>query len=333
MLKMPVGEKIWLDTPINGVSEQGKDEILRYLYDKGFDSPGKILWDAGIEWVWKTKRGTLPKRIRAAMVSAGCKLAPEFLADIGNIAYRNAERCSHHIFDFTQDFDWDDGDFGDEGSCFWGGREAARTEMLPSLNAYAVRFYRPDDEERGCARAWIVPVCEDYIILFNPYWDFGNYDGYEMARILAFYWGCNYKKILLRNNGSTDETLYINAGAGYVIGDVDRAPSSYDFECEDDGYCEYTCEHCGIGMSEDNAYCFHDDYLCYTCWCEETVECDSCYTRSWREDATRIDGYGWVCSYCLQRYWSYCHDCEEYYVTEEGCGSCPEEEEEEEEHE
>lgn len=59
--------------------------------------------------------------------------------------------------DVTNDFDWNEGDFGDMGSCFFGGREyqSARCETLPRLYASALRFYRKGS---GIGRCWIVPV-------------------------------------------------------------------------------------------------------------------------------------------------------------------------------
>jgi hypothetical protein len=54
--------------PVNGVSHETQVAILELVFTEVCPAAASAL--NTIEWVWKTTRGTLPKRVRAALVKA-----------------------------------------------------------------------------------------------------------------------------------------------------------------------------------------------------------------------------------------------------------------------
>jgi len=117
-----------------------------------------------------------------------------------------------YSMDFTRRFDWEDGDFGDRGSAFWGQNHTAR-HLLERAGAFAVRFY--NTYGKGFARAFVCPVLnENCWVVFNNY----GIPLWRIAKILASYNDCNYKRVTLFNNGTSKGEIYINGGVGYLLG-------------------------------------------------------------------------------------------------------------------
>jgi hypothetical protein len=185
-------------------------------------------------WVWvvqkgETYRGKFPKRVAQYYKKVHNLKAPDaFIEQIGNIARAHSEELSVYYFDFTRDFDWEEGDFGDDGSCFWGGNAAA-LDMLYANGAQAIRFY--NNYGHGIARAWLVPMeAEGITFIFNGYGFPGN-PTLTVAQAFARFTELRYQQVALTNNGSDDDTLWINSGIGYVIGKAKRIEEihHYDF--------------------------------------------------------------------------------------------------------
>ncbi len=51
------------------------------------------------------------------------KLPAQALQAIGNLAEEYSTEPKEYYWDVAKSIDWDAGDFGDDGSCFWGCRE------------------------------------------------------------------------------------------------------------------------------------------------------------------------------------------------------------------
>lgn len=201
-------------------------------------------WD----WRWSVStgdyRGKFPKRLSQYYYKAFGLKAPEgFLVQVGNIARAHSEDRSAYYFDFTDSFDWHAGDFGDDGSCFWGGggNSYARV-MLRDNGARAIRFYSSaDPAAAGVARAWIAPLeAEGLYIVFNGY-GFPGYATLAIARVFAQFMERSYRRLNLVNIGDTSGTLWINSGMGYVVGhsaaiaEMDFYDLHWPEDDEDDG--------------------------------------------------------------------------------------------------
>ena len=128
--------------------------------------------------VWKTERGTFPKRVSNYMYKTyDIKLQSSIMRNIGNIAQQNSTE-GKVIFDFTRRILWNAGEFGDDGSCFWTDYGGSRIAMM-RVGIGAVRIY-DSSGEFGRGRAWFFPVFSDakQFVLFNAY-------GIMQARLIA----------------------------------------------------------------------------------------------------------------------------------------------------
>ena len=153
-LKTPARlEDIELDTPYmvemptNGITTEGQKALRDYI-QKNINP--YFCFPEWWEWAWVVTKdqsghkivGTFPKRAaRWLKKEWNLKLTTQHVAEIGNIARAHTIETERVLFDLTQDFDWSRGNYGDPGSCFWGDYNHSRTEVLPSLGAYAIRFY------------------------------------------------------------------------------------------------------------------------------------------------------------------------------------------------
>lgn len=356
-VSIPLYQKFPFEDASGYVSEVGinqiKNTLVYHIGDKGYWIPEDF------EWSWKTKRGTLPKRLSAHFWKEhGIKLTQEAMEQIGNLGRTHASEGRKYYYDITDQFDWNMGDFGDSGSCFWGSREDARY-MLSDNGGLAFRLWDFEDENYGLARCWLVPVDEKYAIIFNGYSRQGR-QTVHLARILATITGYTYRKIdYLCNYGSDCGMLYINGGVGYAIGpqavveNLDR----YDFrwdepnypECdhcdrsirdEDDvvehngyTYCQECFDHlfaecycCGDYVHRDDTHYYDGEYYCDDCFEERFFVCDHCDEVHLLEERNDVDGYGDICNDCIEHYF-HCPTCDTWRravtrVNDEECVYC-----------
>lgn len=175
---------IKVDVPADVISLEGQELIRAYLSKLGLDLPKYYA-----EWEWVSKFGTLPKRIaRMFFKSHGYSFTPKQLSEIGNIARTNSEKNNVFYVDFTRTFDWAAGQFADNGSCFWGGRNDARTTMQRN-GGYAMRFHRTHEELQdavgylkkhagGCIHHPNGERCATCVGI-KSYWAYGKHHIYE----------------------------------------------------------------------------------------------------------------------------------------------------------
>lgn len=236
--------------------------------------------------------GKFAKRYRSYVQKiANFALPDQFIQDLGQIAGRYSDQSTGATFRFVEKFDWDAGDFGDRGSCFWGGREHARV-MLSDHGAWAVQIFDPDTldgkaKPKGYGRAWVLPnYPEDNVMtIFNGYGDKLGDPSRAIARILSNFFGmASYQEIELRNAGDTDGTLYINSGRGFVIGRMEgRVKDEYELKWSEK--ILGTCRHCDESIRDTDSYERYEDYL----------YCIDCYNQYIYED--ELTGYSYDSEY------------------------------------
>jgi hypothetical protein len=225
----------------------------------------KVTFPKNWSWQWNdNKQGRLTKRLNKL-------IADQFgltLGELANDPYMPmlGERLAHMRYpekgiyvDFTNNFDWYRGDFGDSGSCFWGDRTNARYAMQDN-GFYALRVWKKVEnnpyvkhEYEGYCRAWLAPNTPSTgcFTLFNFY---GGMSQPMVYAMLSRFLGMKIAEIGdLRNNGSTSEVLYINgdhyafytpdSAAMYAdgIGEIDLDVEVYwgdddDYDDDDDDY-------------------------------------------------------------------------------------------------
>ena len=142
------------------VSAEGLQLVRQFVTDKyKVDLPA----DFSLEWTVGKKAeyaGNFPTRIKLFLKKVhGIKMSGPDISEVGNIGKRNTITADEFTFDFTKEFDWEDGDFGDGGSCYWAGRAGAR-KMLEDHDSLAIRFYEPETCRCRCHRE-ACRGCED----------------------------------------------------------------------------------------------------------------------------------------------------------------------------
>jgi hypothetical protein len=329
MLTFDLGKVYQFEAPVGEISQAGIAEVKRFIFDqKPISDPewvklnpdNKQGWLSGLpddwDWTWVVQRGeyagTFPKRVSAYYFKRGLKCPPSFLTILGNIARAHSLNGETYRFDFVDQFDWEAGDFGDDGSCYWGKHAGAR-QMLADNGAFAVRFF--DAHGDGIGRAWLYETRIAAWVLWNGY---GLSSGtLTIARVLAAHFGTTYKKIFLNNRGLDNGMLWINGGAGYVLGaQADIEPlETYNFRWDD--VHVYRCYSCGDSVAHDDVHFGGDDEpYCESCCWEIWESCERCGHYCYRDDINIVDGgNGYVCDSCLNRYYAFCDNCDEYRPT------------------
>ena len=96
-----------------------------------------------------------------------------FMQELGKLAAENAMYGNELWYDFTDDFGWTDGDFGDKGSCLFARGEKSRVLRWMEHNGMmAIRAFHSENPNCGMARAWMYPLPNrDAYVIFNGYFD------------------------------------------------------------------------------------------------------------------------------------------------------------------
>lgn len=323
---MEFGKLFTYVSPAGTISDAGIVEITRLIQSQDLttaewrsvnpDCAWRVLPALPSDWayVWIIAKGefagTFPKRVRSFFYkNYKIKCLDGFIAKLGEIARaHSAENVTYH-YEFVDSFDWQSGEFGDAGSCYWGSNSEAR-EMLSENGAWAIRFY--DETGKGYARAWVYQADDSLYIVWNGYGKpFAN-PTITIARVVAAHFNLSYKRIRLENNGTDTGTLYINSGAGYAIADVETLDGVGDFDLEWDDPNGCQCHNCGDRINEDDAYYGADDMqYCEHCYYQYFGSCDRCGETYDRDNLTYADG-GDYCEYCLDQHFTYCEKCGEY---------------------
>jgi hypothetical protein len=242
--------------------------LLMELIDPNPFEDGKmVIYDLNmflrntLEWKIDKQNGSFVKRVDK-WLKENFKITAtnEFLSKIGSYVQSEQILTKEEIcFDFVSKIDWRPGEFGDGGSCLWGGRESGRYAMERSNDFYAVRLFKKipkkqlgyykayyidkDDPEAvytGYARCWlwkymVQKKSEKLIINNNMYVIFNAYGTNSLkvfSNLLSDYFGVDKKGIKLTNNDQTGGNIYINHGIGLLIGpqEIIQDITSIDFK-------------------------------------------------------------------------------------------------------
>ena len=109
--------------------------------------------DGKVEFAGLQFSGAIPKRIRKLYYELyGLRLSKGAVSEIGNIIseHRSKNTCVYAIC--TDWLDWEDGDFGDNGSCYWSCRNYARIVMEEIGYKAILLFDAASIEEHGLER-------------------------------------------------------------------------------------------------------------------------------------------------------------------------------------
>lgn len=311
--------------------------LTEHMTPTGKSAIRKLLWTEKGDWsdtyqftpplpqnfdfIWLNDDGKLTTRISHYYYKQfNIKLPASILTEIGNIARAHTLTSETFRFEFVNRIDWEDGDFGDDGSCYWGSNAGAR-EMIQDNGALAIRFY--DADGYGIARAWLYDATK-FWILWNGY-GFADDSTLTIAKVFASFKDYTYKRIYLANYGASSGTLYINNGKGYAIGTPDAIENlrTYDLEFQD--YYMDTCYECDRALYSDDVYWGPDENTyCQDCFYRFYDRCVLCGESFEKEEITYIDEH-YLCPDCLDRRYDQCKTCGRYYRGYLGipCPHCP----------
>ena len=306
-------------TGIIGCAQDAIRGIIRDNYN--VDLP--YTWDWNLVVTTGPLQGKLTKRIGKFIHGCnGKRLSDHDRERIGTIARTNTATTNVHYVDFTEDFDWRDGDFGDSGSCFWGDNEAARMAMQDDDDYSAIRFYKDAEMEQGIARAWLCELSKGAMVVFNGY----GMQTHEIAVVLAQIMEQDTKKqhvvrkISLSNYGQNTGMLYINAGKGFVVGTADAVGNrtALDFELEVYDENSAICEICNTHFDYENSGGYVDDTtLCDDCLSEYTSTCTHCHDQALNDNGETVSDK-FYCDDCVSKLHSAgvlvtCDECDELH--------------------
>jgi len=286
-------------------------------------------WDDTGRWLWRwrTPEGKFPKRLRKYFWQQhGIKLDPELLAQLGQQVRAATGLPIPFLLQFTDRFDWQPGDFGDKGSCFWTTRAAAR-QLIADAGGYAALFYRADTG-RGYARAWLVPVADTLDLdlcwsdqawaVFNAY---GALTLPQITHILANILELRSYLVSLTNEGRPDGLIYINHDVGYLLlppyVPAQSVPDCVDLDILTEDVPQ--CYNCGSYLSKDQVQAAPDlpELYCPDCYARLFTPCPDCGSIVGSRNLLPVrilpgSVYN-VCPQCRTRNYQPCHCCLVYY--------------------
>jgi len=342
-------KRFHVPTDPNAISDAGIEEVKRYIKQVNLRNPEWLdILPPGYDpydyqkdrlpvlpdtWEWvmtsqgktlidgKKYAGRFTKRLGAYIFkTSGLSVPEDWLTRLGNIVSSHSEKNAGYFIDFTKNLhSWVAGQFGDGGSCFWAGREAAR-DIMEKHNVIAIRFYESDEKgSRGKARAWIVPDVpeEGLAIVWNGY-GFQGDPTRVVARVLAEHTKLNhYRLISAKNSGSETGTVYINGGRAFIVGEAEKAKKydKYDFEWKEHVFCN--CSHCGDPIYQGDDYHEHNgNYYCDDCYDDQFTVCELCDNSVYLDDTYTIEQRSnghWneitVCESCFNNRATTCDHC------------------------
>lgn len=270
------------------------------------------------------KKGKILKRFAKHFKEQnGFALGNEVMGILGDkIQYYLSQDTNDHVMDFTDIFDWNDGDFGKSGSCWWNEYK----ESLPTFEnggGWAVRFYQNEDDTSGIGRTWIYPA-NGFLVCFNSY---GTSRANTSKAIKALF---NLHGITLHYtarevyNSQDNNIPYINGDTGFILypepmteSEVESYLNSQGFDLdmeviEDE---RETCNNCGTRMDEYEGNYIHDSLYCDRCTSNLFSFCEKCEEYCDRNDVheVRDHRFEYVCEYCAKRLGlKMCDECDKY---------------------
>jgi hypothetical protein len=220
-------------------------------------------WEDG--WQPVSKKGKIAKRVSKWMHEQGVSLMPSDVSWLGNIA-ANAITPAGTRIEITDRFDWNPGDFGDEDSCFFGGRRKS-WGILHALGGRAAKIYPPDRKPGRC----LILDWEDKPYIFNFY----GVTKEEGVGIWKAALGETLNPVAFRVRGNRDYPIYINNSTAFTIG---GRRGEY-VNVENDEVVQLTsdditrCEYCYKVVADAPLYGSSPRPTSYLCWeCYEKLK-------------------------------------------------------------
>lgn len=344
--------------------------VYKYITDYYLDTP---MWNEQGETIlqavghqWKTQEGRLTKRVGKYFYNRyGIKLTSAELSAFG-VQYDNLRNNPKEFYiRLTNNFDWNNGHYGNNSSCWWGDYTTSR-DTLHHYGGFGALFYISPEEyydRDGVGRMWVAPLSDNLVLAFNYYGpEQQRYAAAAIARLLEELTGDTW--VYGKRNTSDGGNMYVNGGSAFAIWKKgnDAPPDTVSF-----GYYEQSdyfshgvkCERCDNFVDEEYSYYENGYTYCSDCWSELYFYCYYCGEVAYRDEMYNFeDSHDCLCarcydnnhdytcdrcggSFCQSPYLAlddtenqYCERCSDYIeytccehgCYENGCDECKEEE-------
>lgn len=250
--------------------------IIRDLEDKFFT----IL--SNIDKAYVTKEGRFLTRVEKKWNNFySHKIPTDAFGHIGGVMKNFVQQTRSYVIDFTNVFDWKDGQFGKSNSCWWG----TYADSIPTFQVgggYAIRFYEDVDDQVGIGRCWILPKYGS-LIFFNCY-------GIEisdvktiMDKLLRQDLDIDFEfKMIDLVNSKNSNVPYLNGGSGFLYTTSDNrkllVKSKEVININLPIIVMENCINCGKSIRDmfNDYYKLNGDTLCASCLEHQTTKCDYC---------------------------------------------------------
>lgn len=285
--------------------------------DCALDAAADIIAAVGDEVV--TREGKIAKRIAKWIYKTlGIRLSEDAISSLGNVAYQCSASVAHPIVDITNNFDWRDGQYGHEGSCYWGSYSASR-DMILDANGLCLRYYNDLQDSMGSGRTWIIPVSDESVVLFNAYGRTLSESAAVIAYLLETMTLTRYEWVQVSlYNRLADSLPYVNGMTGIVVypAHAGWTEDSIDLNIPyHEGYYYHrarnvSCYACGYDYDVDDVV--EGDYgqiYCRECYAALYATCDNCGREVYTDEAHECEG-DLICDSCYVRYATACAECD-----------------------
>lgn len=322
-----------IETPKGKIQEEGIKEILAMLSAIGQKVDP---FRSGVEDVWQTAGGNLPKRIASWLWKEhNFKLPIEIVANIGAIARRNCALRPRY-FDFVDRLTWAPGTFGDEGSCYFTSRRQTWEDLMAS-GALVMRHFLPgegpfyDGKYIGEGRCIVYPVKRDEVLAVSNAYS-PSIGLLVFARSLALLLGATYQQISTKDaswrfywahNEQACPEVYINNQSLILVGSPAAVlPDKVEMPIK---RCLHRhnpiCDQCKAEhFLADSRHCNYRT-LCPDCW----TTCATCGEATDKTQILTIKSKK-ICETCRDIHYAYCNNCKQWgpkdHVWGEVCSTC-----------
>lgn len=180
------------------------------------------------------KTGSLLRRIKSRCAEIGVKLTNDQWSEVGQLIAFLKATAGKTFYKVVDQMDWEPGDYGDGGSCFWGGRDQAREVLEERLGAKFIllRGKREDGSWYGYGRCIAIPLSTADLrfrgwSLLNYYGPGGREDE-AMANVAVHFakaMGLTYYGVHPTEfSGGGTGLLYLNGGNSAIFSDEATVP-------------------------------------------------------------------------------------------------------------
>lgn len=292
----------------------------------------------------------------------GEKLSQETLSKVGQAFSYYLKDTSGQMYlgFFVSKIFWNPGDFGDDGSCYWGTYKGARLGIDDDLNSGSIVIYKIIGKtalsmfrchwHNGRAGKETTPgeliEWDKPLVLFNGYKKDGDLSTVKLASLFARALKLKNGRAGILNYGrSPNEAVYINGdhfyineddeiyfGKGAVVSFTDYMKKMRDIESEEKGIVlniriEYldgvVCEGCGYTYDEDDVWYIDDQTLCENCARMSYTACYDCGDWVSNDEIVETNDGFYLCDHCANHYTcDICGELQYHYTYNNGKRLC-----------